>query len=264
MKKLLVVALVTMAAGCPPTTLRDVKRELGEGGYALWYPAEEGVEPGQIWITNGKKKHIQQLRPSALSLYGPHAAAFKTLAKTVNANLSLDLSFGGEVLGEIGELGALLSTGTVKEVRLDFGQTRISRLVLGDLNEPNITSRLPAGYLDDLAKVKTLDHHVLVTAVVTSSGLKYIFTCDDTSKLQANAPAISELIGADFELNVSSSKKATWEIPTTDVLAIGVAFGSGDVVRLRDQDVKAQMPSVESTLLMLKNTDLRQLMESHP
>ena len=109
--------LALAVAGC--NELKHVKRELNDGGFALWYPAESGVEPGQIWITNSKQKHIQQLRPDGLELFGPNTATFKTLSKKIDADMTLDVSFGEQILGEAGELAVLLKSATVKNVKLD-------------------------------------------------------------------------------------------------------------------------------------------------
>jgi hypothetical protein len=262
MRKTVLAMLVCVAGGCVPT-LKDVRTELREGGFALWYPAESGVEPGQIWVTNGTEKHIRQRRPDQLALFGPNPTQFKTLSKTVDADLSLDVSFGEGVLGKAGQLAALLKSATVKEVKLDFGETRVSRLVLGDLADPNVKKQLPDGYLKDLEKVRTpVDGYILITGVVTSSGMKYTFTCDDTEQLEAKAPEISELIKAEFNLNVSNRTEATWEIPETDVLAIGITPVCGEIARLRPDEVaKSRALNVENALLKLKTVDLQRLLD---
>lgn len=230
MKKTVFLAFVFMAVGC--NNLKDVRTELEKGGYTLWYPAESGVEPGQIWITNGKEKYIQQRRPNQLTLFGPNRVKFQTLSKKVDANLSLNASFSEGVLGEAEELAVLLKSATVKEVTLDFGETRVSRLVLGDLSDPNIIEQLPKGYLRDLEKVQTVTQYVLISGIVTSSGMKYIFKCEDTKQLEAKVPEIRKLIKGEFSLNVKDNTEASWEIPETDVLAIGTTLVSGQTVQL--------------------------------
>ena len=264
MRKVALVMLVCLAAGCLPT-LKDVKEELREGGFALWYPAESGVEPGQIWVTNGTEKHIRQRRPHQLALFGPNPAQFRTLSRIVDADLSLDVSFGEGVLGKVGQLAALLKSATVKEVKLDFGETRVSRLILGDLGDPNVKKQLPDAYLRDLEKVRTpVDGYILITGVVTSSGMKYTFMCDDTKQFEAKAPAISKLIEAEFNLKVSSRTEATWEIPRTDVLAIGITPACGEIVKivlLGPKDVKSRELDVENALLKLNTVDLQRLLD---
>jgi sporulation protein YlmC with PRC-barrel domain len=256
MKKLLIVILIGIVAGCDPT-LKDVRKELGEGGFALWYPAESGVEPGQIWITNGKQKHIQQRRPNELNLLGPSRVKFKSLTKTVDADTSLNAAFAEGILGEAEDLAVLLKNATVKEVKLNFGETYVSRLVLGDLSDPKIKEQLSKGYLTDLENVKKLDQYVLITAVVTSSGMKYTFECEDTKQLEVKAPEISEIIKAEFNLKIESNTTATWEIPETDVLAIGITPVSGEIVQLRPKDAESRTLKIEKALLKLKSQDIK-------
>ena len=262
MRKTVLAMLICIVAGC--NSLEDVKKELEEGGYALWYPAESGVEPGQIWITNGKQKYIQQRRPSNLKLFGPNITKFRTLSKKVNANQSLDAKFTEGLLGEAGDLALLLSNATVKTIELDFGETTVSRVVLGDLTDPNVTKHLSEGYLRDLEKVRTRPDYVLIAAVITSSGMKYTFECENTKKLEAKVPEISKLIKGEFNLNISSDTTASWEIPETDALAIGTTLVSGQIMRVRSgKEAKARTLEVQNALLKLKTVPLEQFLESN-
>jgi hypothetical protein len=259
MREAMLVMLVCVAAGC--NDLEKVKKELEAGGFALWYPAEAGVEPGQIWATNGKQKVIQQLRPDGLKLFGPNSVQFRTLSKRVNADASLKAAFAGRILGEAEDLAVLLTSANVKNVTLDFGETNVSRVVLGDLSDPKIKEQLPEGYLKDLEKVRTRHEYVLIAAVVTSSGMKFTFTCDDTKQLEAKVPEIKKLIKGEFNLNVSSGTKASWEIPETNVLAIGTTLVSGDIVRLQPKEVKSRALDAQSALLKLRTVPLEQLLQ---
>lgn len=256
MKKLVIVILISIVAGCAPT-LKDVRKELGEGGFVLWYPAESGVEPGQIWVTNGRQKYIQQRRPNGLNLFGPNRVKFKSLTKKVDADVSLNASFTEGILGEAEDLAVLLKNATVKEVKLNFGETFVSRIVLGDLSDPRVKEQLSKGYLRDLENVKNLDQYVLITAIVTSSGMTYTFECEDTKQLEVKAPEISTLIKAEFNLKLESKTIATWEIPETDVLAIGITPVSGEIVYLRPKAAKSRTLNVEKALLKLKKADIK-------
>lgn len=256
MKKLVIVILIIIVAGCDPT-LKDVRKELREGGFVLWYPAESGVEPGQIWVTNGKQKNIIHRRPNGLNLFGPNRVKFKSLTKKVDADASLNAAFAEGILGEAEDLAVLLKNATVKEVKLNFGKTYVSRIVLGDLSDPNVKEQLPKGYIRDLENVQNLDHYVLISAIVTSSGMKYTFECEDTKQLEIKAPEISKIIKAEFNLNLESNTTATWEIPETDVLAIGITPVSGEIVLLRPRAAKSRTLNVEKSLLKLKTSDIK-------
>lgn len=262
MRKIVFIMLICIIfAGC--NSLKDFKKELEQGGFSLWYPAESGVEPGQIWITNGRKKHIQQRRPSNLELFGPNRVKFRTLTKKVNADMSLDAAFAQELLGGADELSVLFKNATVKSIELDFGETTVSRIVLGDLADPNVTKNLSQGYLNDLEKVRTRPEYVLIAAIVTSSGMKYTFECEDTKQLEAKVPEISKLIQGEFKLNISSGTTANWEIPETDVLAIGTTLVSGQDMRSRTgESAEARALDVQNSLLKLKKIPLEKLLES--
>lgn len=245
-----------LVSGC--TTLGDVKSELKKGGFALWYPAEAGVEPGQIWQTKGKARIKQQRKPTALSV-DTADATFETLKKTVDATVSLDVKFSNEILGKAGDMSALLQQGTVKNVDLNFGKTEIQRITMGDLRKPEIRSQFDAGYLSDLEKVEADNvDFVLIATVVRSSGMKYVFKCNDTSKLEAKAPEIAKAVSADFKLNIISKTEAVWEVPNTKPMVIGITpvFGkdlglSHDVIAKRvevkikqtDEILKALAPA---------------------
>jgi hypothetical protein len=241
-RRIVVAGLVTCAiavAGC--NTLSDVRTELGKGGFSLWYPAEGGIEAGQIWQIEGAKRIREQKKPAALEATSG-AAKFETLRKSVDASSSLDLDFTNKILGEAGDMGVLLKAGTVKSVALDFGSTSIQRITLGDLRDADVISKLPAGYVTDLKKVQADDvDFVLVGAVVSAAGMKYVFKCDDTTQLQAKAPEIAKAIAADFALKVVSKTEAVWEIPASTPLVIGILPVYGKDLNLSMEEVQRRM-----------------------
>lgn len=236
--KLLVVCIALwIVSGC--TTLSDVRKELDKGGFALWYPAEGGITAGQIWKISGKKKDIIQLKPDSLQTFGPYPAKFETLEQSVNADISLDVDFAEEILSDAGPISAKFREATVKSITLEFGDTEIERLPLGQLRDDSVVSKLPESYRNDLEKVRsTWSQHVLLAAVVSTSGMKYIFECKDTTKLKASAPEISKMLQADFDLKLVSKTRAVWEIPSSQELAIGVSPVSGIMLELSDEQIK--------------------------
>lgn len=216
----LIAAWAIGVSGC--TTLGNVKDELRKGGFAIWYPAEAGIEAGQIWQIEGAKRIREQKKPATLEATAGEAK-FETLKKSVDASSSLDLNFTNKILGIAGDMAVLLKAGTVKSVDLNFGNTSIQRITMGDLRDSNVTSKLPAGYVEDLRKVRAgnLDF-VLIGAVVTVAGMKYVFKCEDTAQLQAKAPEIAKAITPDFNLKIVSKTEAVWEIPASTPLVIGI------------------------------------------
>ncbi len=233
------VTCVIAVAGC--NTLSDVKSELGKGGFSLWYPAEAGIEAGQIWQIEGAKRIREQRRPASLEATSG-VARFETLTKSVDAKATLDLDFTNRILGEAGDMGVLLKAGTVRSVELDFGSTSIQRVTLGDLRDASVVSKLPAGYVADLKKVQADDvDFVLVGAVVSAAGMKYVFKCADTTQLQAKAPEIAKAIAADFNLQVVSKTEAVWEIPAGTPLVIGILPVYGKDLNLSIEEVQRRM-----------------------
>jgi len=230
----LVGLLLICVAGC--TTLRDVKKELRAGGFELWYPAEGGVEPGQIWFSDGRIKNIQQERPGELPVRSTQDAEFGTLLKHIEAKASLDAKFSDKILGKAGDLSALLGAATVRDVRLDFGKATVTRVALGNLKQQAVLDKLPSGYRDDLYSVRDGTRPLIfIAGVVQVSGMKYTFTCEDTGKLKAAAPKIAESINATFDVSASSKTEAVWEIPDSKTLTIGIAPVQGDFLALSDR-----------------------------
>jgi hypothetical protein len=247
----LIAGLAIGVSGC--TTLRDVKDELRKGGFALWYPAEGGIEAGQIWQIEGSKRIREQKKPAALEATIGEAK-FETLKRSVDASSSLDLSFTNKVLGKAGDMAVLLKAGTVNSVELNFGNTAIQRITMGDLRDPNIISKLPAGYVMDLRKVQADNvDFALIGAVVTAAGMKYVFKCEDTAQLQAKAPEIAKAISADFSLKIVSKTEAVWDIPTTTPLGIGIlpVFGK-DLDLGTDQLLERAAVKIQQTDQLLK------------
>jgi len=222
-KKTILVSLLTILIFCNCNTLQNVKNELAKGGFVLWYPAESGIEPGQIWYIKDRKKDIKQLKPENLKII-ENDAQFQSLKKEVDASISLDTQFSNKLLSQSGEMSALLKAGTVKSVSLNFGVTKIQRIITDDL----ATMKLKPAYKARLSDVENKkEGYFLIIAVVNTSGLKYVFKCDNTSSLQAKAPDIAKSISADFNLTIISNTEATWDIPNSKVMAIGITPFSG-------------------------------------
>ena len=216
-------ALALVAAllgGC--NTIDKVKDEVGKGGFALVYPAQSGIEPGQIWRAD--LAFIDQRRPTALKDGPSGPAQFESLSKTVDASAALDADFGDKVVTDIGKFSAGLKAARVKKVDLNFGQVSIKRIVVGDLRDENILKDLPQTYKNALSRVEHGEGNLaVITAVLYVQGMKYTFTCDDTTSLQASIPELKQLVKGDFKLQVVSKTQAVWEVPSNEVLAIGVS-----------------------------------------
>jgi hypothetical protein len=180
-----------------------------------------------------------------LQIIGPNPAKFETIKKSVNADVSLNMDFDKEILSDVGPLSAKFTEATVKSIALEFGDTKIERLPIGQLRDKSIISKLPESYRQDLEKVR-LDpaKYMLLAAVVYTSGMNYIFKCEDTSKLQAITPAISEIINANFNLEIVSKTQAIWKIPSSQNLAIGISPVAGNMLDLTDKRIEIVLKSI--------------------
>jgi hypothetical protein len=219
--KLMLVAVVPFALaafGC--NTLGDVYKEVAKGGYILWYPADSGVEAGQIWQVEGTKRIKEERAPDSLQV-DTSAVQFETLSKTIDAQATLDTTFSKKLLGTAGELGAQLKAVGVKKIELQFGKTEVARITLGDLRNPLVISKFSPGYRDSLGRVAADDHRfVLIGAVLRAAGMKCSFSCDNAAALEAKAPEIAQAINAEFNVHVTSKTTAIWEIPESEPLTI--------------------------------------------
>jgi len=224
--------------GC--TELQDVKDELAKGGYALWYPARAGVEPGQIWIIDGKTKVPNFERPSAVGVNRDVPAQFSNVKKHVEAGVSLDATFGLKVAGAAEELKAALSAGTVKDVKLDFGTTVIDELVMENFRRS--LPQLDGRYRAAVEKVRRgNDNLVLVVATVRAAGMKYTLKCEDSAKLTVQLPRIQALINAKIEANVKSNTDVEWTIPSTESLTIAFTPAKGDWLDLETNEIRKRI-----------------------
>ncbi|MFH1371335.1 MAG: hypothetical protein ABII09_08645 [Planctomycetota bacterium] len=260
MKHIMPISIVFfLVSGC--TNLTDVREELGKGGFALWYPAESGITPGQIWKITGDKKDIIQLKPDSLHTIGPNPAKFETLKKSINANISLEAKFAETILGRAGAVSAEFKRATVKSVTLEFGDTEIERLPVGQLRDGSI----PESYRTDLKKVRiALSGYVLLAAVVSTSGMKYVFKCEDATILKAHAPEISKILNANFDLKLVSRSEAVWEIPGSKKLAIGISPMAGQMLDLNDEQIEMTLKSlrfdkdIEHAIFQIDNFELQE------
>jgi hypothetical protein len=238
------LAAIAASEACS-NTLLDVKKELSKGGFALWYPAEAGIAAGQIWRMKKEQKDILFLKPDGMLVVGPSAAQFESLKKEVSADASLDLSIGSQLFGNAGPLAAELKMATVKSVSLDFGVTEIERLPLGQFQTPEGLAGFPPSYRDRLERMRNgQDDSVLISAVVTTSGMSYVFECEDTGALKINASKITELIGANLEIKIISKTKAILEIPNSKRMAIGVTFVDGGMLGMSDKEIVAMLKPI--------------------
>jgi hypothetical protein len=214
------IFITTLLAGC--TNLYDVKKELSRGGFAMWYPPESGIEPGQIWHIQNQVKTAVRDRPAAVS-FRTAQLQFATLEKEIDANASLSADFAKGALGNVGALKAKLEAGTVRNVSLNFGKSTAKRLVVGTLLDTEAAGKLTQQYRNDLAKVRAgAPDFVLIAATVDTSGMSYTLEVTNRAAFEANTQgALQGLLGAGLTLDWKSNTKVELKIPDNQTLTVG-------------------------------------------
>lgn len=244
--------VLVFLSGCK---LKDVQDELKEGGFDLWYPAEAGIEPGQIWHLSGNEKTEIREKPETLRIKDAQVK-FATLEKKIDASASLKANIANGLLGKAGDLQAAFEAAHVKDVTLNFGNSRVQRIVVGDLEEHEST--FSAGYRGALTKVKNREPGwVLLAATVTTDGMTYTVTVEDKAKFDAQVKgAIEGLLGAGLIVNWKSNTKAELVIPNGQRLAIGFAplrpelFSSGFVGITEDMSDEEYIKAIARPLAL--------------
>mgnify|MGYP003676911031 FL=1 len=217
------VAVTCMLTGC--NTLQRVESELKKGGFTMWYPPEEDISPYDIWAFDGRGRTSIERAPEQLTPRNPNGSVieFTTMKKEVDANILVKANVGEQLLGEVGKLKAEFETGTVRDVALDFGDTRVYRIDLGDLKLARDAGELPAGDARILTLIQNGNRdYVLLAAVVRTEGMLYKLTVEDSTKFDAGLEgAIEGVLGVDVTINVKSETEVELSIPSGTTLAIG-------------------------------------------
>ena len=238
-----IVAVSSYLVDC--TTLPEVKRELNAGGYALVYPPQSGLRPGQIVRIKGNRRTL--IDDAAQELGQPESgiAEFKKIAKDISLTGSIAVNapattgtdahiatttnakqqaVDGTAAATLNKISAQLSAGTVKHVDLNFGTAKILQYPLRRMQGSN----LPKIYQDDVKLCASASgNFYLVNAVVVATGFTYKCTCTDTAALQAQIPKISQTLGMDVKIQSTIGSTVTLQIGGDTPLTIGAMFSHG-------------------------------------
>lgn len=244
---LLSLGLCASGLGCSGSAdLTQVRTELRSGGFNLWYPAEAGIQPGQIWYLKGTEKTEIRERPELIQVKAANVK-FATLSQRVDASVSLNASFAKGTFGKAGDLQGKLDAGTVKNVTLNFGNSGVDRIVVGDLLDAQKRQQFNPEYRAALDKVRNGENGwILVVATIHTAGMTYTLDVANKTAFEANAKgAIQELLGAAVVFNWQGDNKVELVIPDNQSLVIGFAPLRRELLAKGYVPLREDMPDAE-------------------
>jgi hypothetical protein len=242
MKGLLTALTTLLFIGCATSSMRDVQKELNRGGFELWYPAEAGVQPGEVWsISSEPKREPVQRKPQWLQVQGPHPSQFRTLKKTISWGLSGQADY--PTIANAESLKAAFDLGGVKKVDLNFGETEIYRIFTGDLTAESNIQQMGRDYLEALLSARTNENQAVLSSVVVSKGLRFEILSTNQAQLTAQIPKVEQLFNARLIVTNNNTGEAVWEIPNTNKLIIAFARVSPQNLENLPRTVGGLLPS---------------------
>lgn len=215
---LVIILGSVFSAGCS-SPFSELRSELRESGWELWYPAEAGVEPGQIWVFSDGRRDLLARRPEELSLAPSHRVQFRSLQASIDLTAAVA---GGTSFGDLSHpsaSGRLLAK-HARHVELDFGQTFVQRIVIDDLATQ--AKSFPATYRSYLANAPDGGNRRVLTSVVQCVGLRYRVVADKSFDAEAAAKALREDLQIGVTVTQVSSNTYEFSTPQDIPLVIGV------------------------------------------
>lgn len=225
---LIVSTLVMAVGGCAllpsvnsSNTLGEVQREMRKAGFELWYPAEAGIGPGEIWFIDGSKRQSFLERPGWLKQASTNEIKFATLQKTVRSGIAVNFSAPLSIKGKSTEFTAILNAAGVRDVDLDFGNTQIYRISAGELGKTDNLAKMEEVYGQAYNTARTNRNWALLDAVVVSRGLRFTLHGGNNAEVEAKLPVIEQLLNTRLIATNRMKNSVQWVIPSTNFLVIG-------------------------------------------
>jgi hypothetical protein len=213
------VCIACLFGGCakpqPLTTTNAIEATRAE--FRIWYPSEEGVKPGAIWLIDpGKVKQPMDHAPEVLKS-AAKPASFFSISEYAGDSLLLRGGYTGPApqTGVAGEnLGMALSKAQVKKITLDWGKdATIRRLVTEDLK--NASDTLTDSYRADYVKAQSAGTgYQVISGVVESSEFSCTIVSENQAALDAQFKNLVAAAGA--EIKRVNGTTATWKVSSKD------------------------------------------------
>lgn len=208
----LLTAASTSALGCAKQgelssrTLNQVADELGRAGLEILYPAQTGVEPGQVYISSGDRPLSQAWspRPGALSTRSGRAS-FIELSN--DSRYEFRAASSSRILGE--EISVALDQNRITEFGLSFGAPTLVTFYGTDLLTLTLTNPELRSQIEHFLDSPDL---VMIGSTLQTSSIAVSLKSQDASKAQAVLPKLAEVFDSELNVTKSGEAQAQWEI----------------------------------------------------
>lgn len=227
------LALTACSSNAPSTSFAaDTQQRLGStlpNGYNLWYPAQVGVKPGQIWTISDRGPQLLHDAPEALPVRTDDAV-FASSSKATLDGRSVGVAAGFSAVAG----GAKLSWEDFDSVAIDLSGAQVVALTLQDLTDQTLldANREWSKALLDIARGDT--SKFLISAAVTTKSLNYLV--ETRAERQTSAAAGPPGLLARVEGSVTEVDNNTyrWSIPSENEQPFTIGHQAADLSTIAD------------------------------
>jgi hypothetical protein len=206
----LAAAILALSAGCVGGG-SAMESRLAEGGYALWYPAEAGIEPGQVWLQDGALRAKLADRPAALPVAAADApAAVRDGSRYVRVRDALDPEFTKTQMSKAGPFSAELYAGSVRDGTVRYGEPTVASVSAADLAAAaGPSAPFGTGYAKAVEMARDGRPGVLLVAsVVRVPEVVFTLECLDPNLLVSRLPRLRAITDARVDVQVVEANYA--------------------------------------------------------
>lgn len=222
-------------SGCAQNTATVVRRT-AVAGYAIWYPAESGIEPGQVWLYDGTLESKFADRPSAVAMSSDPIDINLHRKNDIKGTLKSD--FTEAAISNAGPFSAELWAGSVRSGTYIYGPTQTKNIDLANVYA-NRAKYGPA-YATALQLVRDdKPGVVLIASVVQTQWVDYTLMCEDPYKLIDRLPRIRNMVHAEIDAKVTDVNQVKLRLtPVKGWLTIGVTPVRGQTLTMSTDDAR--------------------------
>lgn len=237
--------LILITTGGCTRPMSAVRHDLATQGYVMWYPAEAGIEPGQIWLYDGTLRKKFADKPAEMSIeVNASTINSRQWAHYAEVDSSFEPVFTNSTISKAGPLAAELHAATVYSGTIQFGSPRVISLSADSLSPENL-SKLGPGYTRAIELVREGRPGLhLVGSVVVVDRVTYTLNCEDPYLLVRQSTRIRSLVAADMDVEVLDAHGARLTFRPksgTQGLVIGVLPIRGNTLEKPIADARRAM-----------------------
>lgn len=169
----------------------------------MWYPAEAGIEPGQIWLYDGTLRRKFADKPATLATnLEPAVIDDRNWSQYGEVETSFRPEFTNSTISKAGPFGSELYAATVRKGTVKFSQPRVVSLNLPDLSsDASVTHGSGYTRAIELAREGRPGLHVVASVVQVDRAI-YMLYCEDPHQLVRRLPRLRELTNAQIDVEV--------------------------------------------------------------